>query len=473
MTSKIAIPGPRGWPIVGYKVDINKFHVACYNLMQKYGTIFQFSRFRQVVVVISDKSLMETAFQKETLCHRPSGFMETIKYHGKGVVMTNFTSEDTELKALVWKCIRNAYSDVVLKSFMDKDLDRFLEELDKEGDVATLEQVRQACASQFAIWLTGREGNKEHADVVVQYLDSLENLFKGGKVPILSKMSWLRHIPYLFKPSVERITKARDQLVALLVRDARSGYRPGQEHGILQQLLAQQSTVSGAESLKDENLFACTMDLVTNTVEGTVRNVAFVILQALKNPDMQQKIHEELEKVKPDMVASMPNPEHLPYLEAFTLECIRYYSVSNVCIPHWASEDTELEGFTIPKGAIIVGNLYNMHHDERIWNEPWKFSPERFLDENGQILPLSHPVRNSMVVFGTGMRACRGKDLAMDRIFRLVIGIFQKYKVLPPANGRLPSADPRDYATTLIINQPAFQCRFQKKELHTSYSTKL
>ena len=34
-----------------------------------------------------------------------------------------------------------------------------------------------------------------------------------------------------------------------------------------------------------------------------------------------------------------------------------------------------------------------MHHNEKYWEEPFSFKPERFLDEEGRLLPANHPTR--------------------------------------------------------------------------------
>ena len=34
-----------------------------------------------------------------------------------------------------------------------------------------------------------------------------------------------------------------------------------------------------------------------------------------------------------------------------------------------------------------------MHHDERYWDKPWDFIPERFLDEDGHLVTADHPNR--------------------------------------------------------------------------------
>ena len=62
---------------------------------------------------------------------------------------------------------------------------------------------------------------------------------------------------------------------------------------------------------------------------------------------------------------------------------------------YFSSEDVEFEGYTIPKGSIVWGNFWSSHHDEKLWKDPWKFKPERFLDGQGKLLPADHKLRRS------------------------------------------------------------------------------
>ena len=39
---------------------------------------------------------------------------------------------------------------------------------------------------------------------------------------------------------------------------------------------------------------------------------------------------------------------------------------------------------------ITQVNIFNLSHDERYWDSPWEFKPERFLNENGDLLPAEH-----------------------------------------------------------------------------------
>ena len=73
----------------------------------------------------------------------------------------------------------------------------------------------------------------------------------------------------------------------------------------------------------------------------------------------------------------------LPYTSAVISEVQRIADIVPI-VPHAATEDTSLNGYSIPKGTQIMINWNSVNHDPEIWPEPAVFKPERFLDENGK-----------------------------------------------------------------------------------------
>jgi len=74
---------------------------------------------------------------------------------------------------------------------------------------------------------------------------------------------------------------------------------------------------------------------------------------------------------------------------------------------HATERTVELEGHIIPKDTHVIPLLHGVHMDPDVWEDPEKFSPERFLTEEGKLYKPKH-----FMPFGAGQRMCLGDKLA-------------------------------------------------------------
>ncbi|KAF6137664.1 hypothetical protein GIB67_023598 [Kingdonia uniflora] len=106
---------------------------------------------------------------------------------------------------------------------------------------------------------------------------------------------------------------------------------------------------------------------------------------------------------------------NLPYLHCIIAETLRMFPPGPLLVPHESSEDCLVSGFNIPRGTMLLINMWAIHNDPNLWVEPAKFNPERFKNLEG--------VRDGfkMMPFGSGRRGCPGESLAM-RVVGLSLG---------------------------------------------------
>lgn len=71
-------------------------------------------------------------------------------------------------------------------------------------------------------------------------------------------------------------------------------------------------------------------------------------------------------------------------------------------------------------------NLWTIHHDADNFTDPYVFKPERFLDPEGELLPL-HKTRH-FFAFSAGPRQCPGRDLAKTELFLFVSNLLYYYE---------------------------------------------
>ena len=93
------------------------------------------------------------------------------------------------------------------------------------------------------------------------------------------------------------------------------------------------------------------------------------------------KIKEEIDTViGTGRLPRIADKYKMPYLMATLWETLRYASQIPVAVPHRVAKNYSFKGYFMPKHAIVLPNLWYIHHDPKIWDDPWEFRLERFLD---------------------------------------------------------------------------------------------
>nr|KAF6499681.1 cytochrome P450 family 1 subfamily A member 1 [Molossus molossus] len=117
-------------------------------------------------------------------------------------------------------------------------------------------------------------------------------------------------------------------------------------------------------------------------------------------------------------------------MEAFILETFRHSSFVPFTIPHSTTRDTSLSGFYIPKGRCVFVNQWQINHDQKLWDDPSEFRPERFLTPNGTI---NKALSEQVVLFGLGKRKCIGETIARFEVFLFLAILLQQVEFsIPP-----------------------------------------
>ncbi|KAI9435080.1 cytochrome P450 [Lactarius indigo] len=84
-----------------------------------------------------------------------------------------------------------------------------------------------------------------------------------------------------------------------------------------------------------------------------------------------------------------------------------------------SSEDDWYNGMFIPKGTVMMVNIWGCNRDPEIYGpDAGEFNPGRFLDANGDLAPCPPETKEEgHVTYGFGRRVCVGKYLANNSLF--------------------------------------------------------
>jgi len=65
--------------------------------------------------------------------------------------------------------------------------------------------------------------------------------------------------------------------------------------------------------------------------------------------------------------------------------------------------------------------------DPNVWDKPHEFRPERFLDDEGNVVN-----KELMIAFSLGKRSCLGELLARQEVYLFITGLVQQFHIRPP-----------------------------------------
>lgn len=152
--------------------------------------------------------------------------------------------------------------------------------------------------------------------------------------------------------------------------------------------------------------------------ETTSSTIEWALTELLSNPESLNKAKAELgQAVGADRTFEEDDIDNLPYLKAVIKETLRLHPPIPFLVPRRAMEDTNFQGYHIPKDTQVLVNAWAIGRDPEVWDRPWSFKPERFLgstvDYKGQNYEL--------IPFGAGRRMCAGVPLA-HRMLHLILG---------------------------------------------------
>ncbi|KAF7348420.1 hypothetical protein MSAN_01796300 [Mycena sanguinolenta] len=247
---------------------------------------------------------------------------------------------------------------------------------------------------------------------------------------IVNTLPFLRHFPSWFPGcSFHRFARDTRDLVDEMKSAPFDFAKQNMQNGaarpsVLRELLerndTQRSSREQEEVIKDVAgvAYAAAVDTTTATL------IVFIMAMAL-NPEVAKKAQNELDAVVG--LGFLPGFEHrsaLPYCEAVFREVFRWRPILPFAIPHATSNDDIYEGYFIPKGTMVLPNVWAMAHDESMYPNPDKFDPERFLNADGQLNG-----DDQILGFGFGRRACVGRHAADATVWATIVSVLSTFDI--------------------------------------------
>ncbi|MDO9104830.1 MAG: cytochrome P450 [Methylovulum sp.] len=137
--------------------------------------------------------------------------------------------------------------------------------------------------------------------------------------------------------------------------------------------------------------------------ETTANTLAWAWYLISQCPDVEQRLHDEVDAVLGNRSATFADVAKLTYTRAVIEETMRLYPPVPI-LSREASADDTIRRRHIPAGSIMLVVPWLLHRHKQYWQQPDHFIPERFLDD----APVK-PDKFTYIPFSVGPRVCIAK----------------------------------------------------------------
>ncbi|KAI9367409.1 putative cytochrome P450 [Aspergillus egyptiacus] len=287
------------------------------------------------------------------------------------------------------------------------------------GDIVT-----RICSEKSPEMMRHPEFGKQWHDTILTYQRQV-HLFMQFPQLIALTQAIPRSVVMRFSPGAaafkslhqfahDHITEAKQQMLSIekVQQDARSS--------VFRHVLSSDMPDSERET---ERLTREALSLFGAGTATLVRAFSVMFYYILSNPELRDKLGEELKDVMagyPSKTPTWQELERLPYLHGIVKEGLRVsYGVMRHLPRISPDQALQYKEWTIPAGTPVGMSSFSLHTDPETFPEPFKFLPERWF---GKYNPS---MNRNWVPFARGSRMCIGSNLALAEMYWVLAVLFR------------------------------------------------
>ncbi|XP_056307278.1 cytochrome P450 2D3-like [Danio aesculapii] len=403
-------PGPPPIPIFGNLLQINLANPLkdFERFAEKYGNIFSFYTGSRPAVLLNSFAVIKDALvtKAQDFSGRPQDFMISHATENKGIVLADYGPVLKDHRRFALMTLRNfGLGKHSMEERILGEISHILDYLDYPTNLICI------------------NNNLRFYVLFYQIYDTF---------PVL------RILPLPFKKAFDnvKIIKSMNQK---LIDEHKSTRVPGEPRDFIDCYLDELDKGKNCVStFCEDKLLMNIMDLHfagTDTISNTLLT-AFLYL--MNHPEVQVKCQQEIDDVLEGKdQASYEDRHNMPYTQAVIHEVQRVSNTVPLSVFHSTTRDTELMGYNIPKGTIIIPNLTSVLKEDGQWKFPHEFNPANFLNEQGQ---FEKP--EAFIPFSAGLRVCLGESLARMELFLVFVTLLRRFQFVWPEDAGKPDYTP-------------------------------
>ncbi|EES10007.1 ent-isokaurene C2-hydroxylase [Sorghum bicolor] len=421
-------PGPWQLPLIGSSHCLLSRrrlpHHRMRDLSLRHGPLMLLKICERVVVVLSSAEAAGEVFRDTAFEQRPTSpaLDELYSRHGMGIVFAPYGDH--------WRLLRRVLVTELLSAQRVESFRRIREQ-EAARLVSSLQQAPAAAAAssppgqlanideRLAVFVTDSAVRAIFGDMAMPdraaLLDTVEEALDFSSLFDLRDLfpsSWLvRMLPRNGKAERNRLEVVRLMEGILRLHEERrsAGQAADEEQDMVDVLLRMQNDkgAMGSVSLTHGIIVDMLMDVFVAAIKAITCTLRWTMAELMANPRVLEKVQTEIRRVLAGQYRVREEAlRDLGYLKAVIKETLRLHPTIPL-VPRFCTQDRKIQGYDVPKGTIVVANVWAISRDPNYWQDqdPDKFVPERFeADQTFNFMGSDF----EFIPFGAGRRICPG-----------------------------------------------------------------
>ncbi|KAK9757305.1 hypothetical protein RND81_01G155200 [Saponaria officinalis] len=445
-------PEPSGsWPIIGHLRLLGALpHISLGKMADKHGPIFMIKLGVQRVLVVSSHTMAKECLgvNDRVFVDRPKTiFVERLTYNS---VMFGFGPYGS-----YWRDIRKVS---IVELLSNHKVEKFkhvrISELQSSiKDIHDSYCVSKKKAVDMKQWF-----NDVSLNSIVRLVagKSLKEFYQGEKYDKMSKalrdffelagvIAPADALPFLrcfdfggYEKTMKKVAQEIDQVLQEWLEEHKKRMNSGngnEKRDFMDVLLGLYETDQNKPTKygADTVIKATCVTMIVAATDTTTVTLTWALSLLLNNRETINKAQAEIDAiVGKERQVKDSDLKDLPYLDAIVKETLRLYPAEPLSLTRVAVEDCTVNGYDIAAGTQLFVNIYKIHRDPEVWQNPLEFHPERFLTTHKDY--EFRGTNFAFIPFGSGRRMCPGITLAYKSMMLTLASLLHGFEISTPSN---------------------------------------
>ncbi|MDH6123500.1 cytochrome P450 [Kitasatospora sp. GP82] len=440
VTGPEPIPGPQGLPVLGNIREISHGNPIenMMGLAREYGPIYRLRTPSGDRLIVSGVDLVDEVCDETRFDKLVGGGLANLRGSG---VSTGLFSADTDDP--LWHRAHNIlmppFGTQAMRDYLPMMLDLAGQLMDKwarlnpDDDVDVPADMTRLTLDTIALCGFGYRFNSFYRETPHPFVDAMVRTLleaqKRARIP-----DFAARLRKGAQRRFEQDTAYMNATVDRIIQERRAAGDTG-TRDLLDCMLTGVDQQSG-ERLPDENIRAQCITFLIAGHETTSGLLSFAVDFLLKHPEVVERARAEVDDVlgtDPGVPPGYEQVHRLTYVTQILEESLRLWPTAPA-FNRTPYQDTVIGGrYRVAHGVPLTVLIPALHRDRQVWGaDAEEFNPEHFSPQRRAGIPP-----NAFKPFGTGQRACIGRQFAMQEA-QLVLGmLLQRFELIDHLGYRL------------------------------------